>query len=80
MLSIPVSEVGVMRSLLVLSGLLVFRRLFVVVGRTLMMMSRVIVIFPSPRHVASFAFSQVVDAIKTFRGKNGLVVKHDADK
>jgi hypothetical protein len=31
-LSVPVSEVGVVRSLLVLPGLLVFRRLFVMVG------------------------------------------------
>jgi hypothetical protein len=38
-LSVPVSEVGVVRSLLVLPGLLVFRRLFVMVGRTLMMTS-----------------------------------------
>jgi hypothetical protein len=49
-LSVPVSEVGVMRSLLVLVGLLVIRRLFVMVGRTLMMMSRVMVVFPSLRH------------------------------
>jgi hypothetical protein len=47
-LSVPVSEVGVVRSLLVLPGLLVFRRLFVMVGRTLMMTSRALVSqFPS---------------------------------
>lgn len=47
-LSVPVSEVGVVRSLLVLPGLLVFRRLFVMVGRTLMMTSRAMVSqFPS---------------------------------
>ena len=47
-LSVPVSEVGVVRSLLVLPGLLVFRRLFVMVSRTLMMTSRaMVVMFPS---------------------------------
>jgi hypothetical protein len=47
-LSVPVSEVGVVRSLLVLPGLLVFRRLFVMVSRTLMMTSRGLVSqFPS---------------------------------
>jgi hypothetical protein len=47
-LGVPVSEVGVMRSLLVLPVLLVFRRLFVMVGRTLMMMSCALVSqFPS---------------------------------
>jgi hypothetical protein len=47
-LSVPVSEVGVVRSLLVLPGLLVFRSLFVMVGRTLMMTSRALVSqFPS---------------------------------
>jgi hypothetical protein len=47
-LSVPVSEVGVVRSLLVLPGLLVFRRLFVMVSRTLMMTSRAMVSqFPS---------------------------------
>jgi hypothetical protein len=51
-LSVPVSEIGVMRSLFVLLCRLVFRRLFVMVGRTLMMMSRVMVMFPSLRHAA----------------------------
>jgi hypothetical protein len=47
-LSVSVSEVGVVRSLLMLPGLLVFRRLFVMVSRTLMMTSRALVSqFPS---------------------------------
>jgi hypothetical protein len=47
-LSVPVSEVGVVRGFLVLLGLLVFRRLFVMVSRTLMMTSRALVSqFPS---------------------------------
>jgi hypothetical protein len=48
-LSVPVSEVGVVCSLLVLPGLLVFRRLFVVVGCTLMMTSSAMV-----SHVSHF--------------------------
>jgi predicted Co/Zn/Cd cation transporter (cation efflux family) len=42
-LSVSVSEVGVVSGLLMLSGQLVFSSLFVMVGRTLMMMSRAMV-------------------------------------
>ena len=51
-LTVSVGEVGVVRGLFVLLGLLVFRCLFVMVGRALMMTRSVMVIFPSLRHRA----------------------------
>jgi hypothetical protein len=48
-LSEAVREVGVVRGLLVLLGLLVFRRLFVMVGRVLMVTSRAMVVMGPSR-------------------------------
>ena len=51
MLTVPVSQVCVVRSLFVLLGLIVFRCLVVMVGRFLMMTSSVMVVLPSLRQV-----------------------------
>jgi hypothetical protein len=47
MLTVPVSQVCVMRRLFVLLGLIVFRCLVVMVGRFLMMTGGVMVVLPS---------------------------------
>jgi len=46
-LTVSVGKVGVVRGLFVLGGLIVFRCLFVMVGRSLMMTRSVMVMFPS---------------------------------
>ena len=46
-LTVSVSQVGVVRSLFVFLGLVVFRRLFEVISRPIMMTSRVMVMLPS---------------------------------
>ena len=45
-LTVSVGKVGVVRGLFVLGGLIVFRCLFVMVGRALMMARSVMVMFP----------------------------------
>ena len=53
-LTVSVGKVGVVRGLFVLRGLVVFRCLFVMVGRALMMASSVMVMFPNLRHTLFF--------------------------
>jgi len=53
-LTMSVGEVGVVGGLFVILGLVVFRCLFIMVGRALMMTRSVVVMFPSLRHTVLF--------------------------
>jgi hypothetical protein len=55
-LTVSVGEVGMVRGLFVLLGLVVFRCLIVMVGCALMMTSSVMVMFPSLRHTVLLRF------------------------